>query len=254
MKTLTMLSLLLTVAAMAAAAESSATTQDANTSGVPVPPVPEFTKESPEAYGLALAQYMDVYDTGWKDQYSTSRMTLFDARGDSVQRRVVQLVLEGVDGDKSIVKFQSPAEIKGVAALTHEHPDTRTPGHDGRQLALPAGQPARPTHFRRQQDGKFSEHRVYLRGSVEPRHSQVRLAVSRGSRPGDRRWRRPRLPTGSSTELPQHWLFTPRGSRPSQALAYRSSRLLRQVAKAIEGAQKRRLAPPTRPLLETALH
>jgi hypothetical protein len=151
MKTLTMLSLLLTVAAMAAAAESSATTQDANTSGVPVPPVPEFTKESPEAYGLALAQYMDVYDTGWKDQYSTSRMTLFDARGDSVQRRVVQLVLEGVDGDKSIVKFQSPAEIKGVAALTHEHPDTRTRRTTTGSTCRPAGaSDAFPAPTRRQ--------------------------------------------------------------------------------------------------------
>ena len=61
-------------------------------------------------------------------------MTLFDANGDSVERATVQLILEKTDGDKSIVRFLTPAEIKGVAALTHEHPDST----DDNWLYLPA--------------------------------------------------------------------------------------------------------------------
>ena len=139
MTRLPILALLCSLAASFSAAPVSSASPEENTSGSQVPPIPEFTKETPEAYGLALAKYMDLYDTGWRDQYSTSHMTLFDARGDSVKRTVVQMLLEGVDGDKSIVKFQSPAEIKGVAALTHEHPATT----DDNWLYLPASRRVR---------------------------------------------------------------------------------------------------------------
>jgi hypothetical protein len=106
----------------------------ANTSGVPVPVLPEFDPSDPERYGRQLADYADLYDTGWRDSYARSAMTLFDANGDSVRRDSVQLILEKPDGDKSIVRFLTPAEIKGVAALTHEHPDAT----DDSWLYLPA--------------------------------------------------------------------------------------------------------------------
>lgn len=105
-----------------------------NTSGVPVPELPEFDKTDPSVYGRQLADYADLYDTGWKDSYAKSRMTLIDASGDSVERDSVQLILEKDEGDKSIVRFMSPAEIKGVAALTHEHPDAT----DDNWLYLPS--------------------------------------------------------------------------------------------------------------------
>ena len=105
-----------------------------NTSGVPVPKVPEFDTSNPETYGRQLADYADLYDTGWYDSYAKSKMTLIAANGDSVVRNSVQLILEKDIGDKSIVRFLSPAEIKGVAALTHEHPDAT----DDNWLYLPA--------------------------------------------------------------------------------------------------------------------
>jgi len=110
-----------------------------NTSGVAVPAQPKFNTSDASAYGLALAQYADAFDTGWVDQYSKSTMTLFDARGDSVQRSVTQTLLEGTNGDKSLVKFMAPAEIRGVAALIHEHPDTT----DDSWLYLPASRRVR---------------------------------------------------------------------------------------------------------------
>ncbi len=138
-KSLTKLALPAAALMLAGALAPQALYAGGNSSGAPVPPVPKFSTESNEARGLEIAQYMDLFDTGWKDQYSTSRMTLYDARGDSVQRSVVQMTLERPEGDKSIVKFRSPAEIKGVAALTHEHPDAT----DDNWLYLPASKRVR---------------------------------------------------------------------------------------------------------------
>jgi hypothetical protein len=105
-----------------------------NTSGAAIPKLPEFQKADATIYGRQLADYADRYDTGWKDSYAVSTMTLFDANGDNVKRNSVQLILEKAIGDKSIIRFMTPAEIKGVAALTHEHPDAT----DDNWLYLPA--------------------------------------------------------------------------------------------------------------------
>lgn len=94
-----------------------------NTSGVPIPAQPEFPKSPPEARGLAIAKYAEKYDSQWKDQYSIGKLTLYDAKGDAVVRSILQMFLEDDKGDKSIIRFRSPVEIKGVAALTHEHSD-----------------------------------------------------------------------------------------------------------------------------------
>ena len=105
-----------------------------NTSGVALPAEPKFPKGNAKAYGLALANYLDAINKGWVDQYTKSTMTLYDSRGDKVVRQTRQLFLEGKDGNKSISRFMSPAEIRGVAALTHEHPQAT----DDTWLYLPA--------------------------------------------------------------------------------------------------------------------
>lgn len=110
-----------------------------NESGVPIPPVPKFNKKNAKKYGEALARYMDERDSGWRDFYSKGRMTLIDASGDRVQRDVIFLLLEGKDGDRSIMRFRSPADIRGVAALVHEHPG----GTDDTWLYLPASRRTR---------------------------------------------------------------------------------------------------------------
>jgi hypothetical protein len=110
-----------------------------NTSGVPVPSKPAFNKSNPVTFGTQLAKHAEKYDSGWKDSYSKGKMTLIDARGDSVKREVVQAVLEGQRGDKSLVRFMTPADIRGVAALTHE----KVGGTDDSWLYLPASQRVR---------------------------------------------------------------------------------------------------------------
>lgn len=111
----------------------------ANTSGVPVPPVPKFDQSDPQRYGAALADYFDLRDTGWKDFYLQAKMTLIDPSGGQVRRDVVIMTLEQPDGDRTLVRFQSPADIRGITALIHE----RSNGTDDTWLYLPASRRTR---------------------------------------------------------------------------------------------------------------
>ena len=118
----------------------SASSFGQNKSGVPIPPVAAFTTTDTAIHGRQIAEYVDRYDRGWKDEVSRGEMTLYDADGDSVRRAFTRLSLERIGkGDKFITKFLSPAEIKGVAALTHENPGSS----DDNWLYLPANKRVR---------------------------------------------------------------------------------------------------------------
>jgi len=111
----------------------------ANTSGVAIPKAPKFDKGNAKKYGKQLAYYLRALDTGWVDSYAKSRMILKDSGGDKVERDTTQMILEGADGNKSIARFLSPADIRGVSALTHEHPKAT----DDSWLYLPASRRVR---------------------------------------------------------------------------------------------------------------
>ena len=110
-----------------------------NTSGVPIPNVPKFNKSNPASYGKALAYYMDERDSGWRDFYSKARMTLKSAGGDTVRRKITYMILEQKQGDRTMVRFHSPPDVRGVAALIHEHPGST----DDTWLYLPASRRTR---------------------------------------------------------------------------------------------------------------
>lgn len=110
-----------------------------NSSGVPVPSVPKFDKSNAARYGKALAYYMDKRDQGWRDFYSKARMTLKDSGGDKVRRTITYMVLEQPKGDRTLVRFHSPPDVRGVAALIHEHPGST----DDTWLYLPASRRTR---------------------------------------------------------------------------------------------------------------
>ena len=111
-----------------------------NTSGVAIPEQPAFTKDDPAAYGRQLMQYKDLYDQGWFDEVAQGVMTLYDAGGDSVRRTYRRMGLEDAkEGDRYLIKFLSPAEIKSVAALTHENSGST----DDNWLYLPANKRVR---------------------------------------------------------------------------------------------------------------
>lgn len=87
-----------------------------------LPTPPEFDVEDDAAHGTGIARFADRFDRGWYDEVLQGRMTLFDAGGDSVERRFSRMVLERPEeGDKLLIRFLAPAEIKGVAALTYEN-------------------------------------------------------------------------------------------------------------------------------------
>ena len=91
--------------------------------------------ETPEEKGLAIANEADKRDTGWVDQTANMSMILKNKQGDEHTRvmRITTLEVQG-DGDKSLLSFDSPRDIKGTAFLSHTH--SLTP--DDQWLYLPA--------------------------------------------------------------------------------------------------------------------
>jgi outer membrane lipoprotein-sorting protein len=87
------------------------------------------------ARGLEIAQEADRRDQGFKDSVVTLRMTLRNRQGDQSVRelRTKALEVQG-DGDKSLIVFDTPADVKGTALLSFTHKS----GPDDQWLFLPA--------------------------------------------------------------------------------------------------------------------
>ena len=85
--------------------------------------------------GLEVAKKNDLANQGFVSESSVMEMKLINAHGDVTTRRMKSEVLEGAgEGDKSIVVFQWPADVKGTKMLTHSKKST-----DNQQwLFLPA--------------------------------------------------------------------------------------------------------------------
>ncbi len=78
--------------------------------------------ETAEEKGLAIAREANQRDTGWGDYETTATMILRNSHGDESNRELRIRYLEGEsDGDKSLVIFDLPADVKGTALLTFSH-------------------------------------------------------------------------------------------------------------------------------------
>lgn len=78
--------------------------------------------ETPEEKGLAIAKEADKRDTGWGDQTAKLKMVLRNRHGEESQREVRNKSLEvNGDGDMALSIFDSPADVKGTAFLSHTH-------------------------------------------------------------------------------------------------------------------------------------
>lgn len=72
--------------------------------------------------GLSIIQEADKRDTGWKDMKTESTMTLRNQHGQVSNRKTRSKILEVKgDGDKSLITFDTPADIKGTTFLSHTH-------------------------------------------------------------------------------------------------------------------------------------
>ena len=85
--------------------------------------------------GLAIAREADRRDSGWRDARVDVRMLLRSQHGETSERflRSAWLEVPG-DGDRTIVVFDRPADVKGSAVLTFSH----KAGDDDRWIYLPA--------------------------------------------------------------------------------------------------------------------
>jgi outer membrane lipoprotein-sorting protein len=91
--------------------------------------------ESPEEKGLAIAQEDDRRDNGFGDFTADMLMTLRNRHGEESQRIIRNRTLEVPgDGDKSLVIFDKPRDVKGTALLNFAHKT----GNDDQWLYLPA--------------------------------------------------------------------------------------------------------------------
>ena len=88
-----------------------------------------------EQKGLKIAQEADRRDTGFVDNTSDMLMILRNRQGQESKRNMRLKTLEQKnDGDKSLVVFDRPRDVKGTALLTYSHRD----GNDDQWLYLPA--------------------------------------------------------------------------------------------------------------------
>jgi len=84
--------------------------------------------------GEELAIKVDSVTEGFIDSKSISTMTLFNANGVKSERKMRTSRLEGDNGDRSMIVFEAPSDIKSTALLTYEHFDK----DDDQWIYLPA--------------------------------------------------------------------------------------------------------------------
>ncbi|MCP3663667.1 MAG: outer membrane lipoprotein-sorting protein [Gammaproteobacteria bacterium] len=91
--------------------------------------------QTPEEQGLAIAQEADSRNAGWGDQKSILKMVLRNRQGQESQREMHNKTLEMTDdGDKSLIVFDRPRDVKGTAFLSFTH----ATAPDDQWLYLPA--------------------------------------------------------------------------------------------------------------------
>jgi len=91
--------------------------------------------ETPEEKGLAIAQEAERRDLGWESSEATMEMILRNRHGQESTREMRSRSLEVADdGDKSLIIFDHPRDVRGTALLTFSHKT----GDDDQWLYLPA--------------------------------------------------------------------------------------------------------------------
>ncbi len=80
------------------------------------------TGQTAEEKGLEIAKEVEARDQGFGDTSSVLTMILRNRHGQEVTRQMKSRALEVPDdGDKSMIIFEDPADVKGTALLTFSH-------------------------------------------------------------------------------------------------------------------------------------
>lgn len=90
---------------------------------------------SAEKKGLLVAEAADQRDEGWGDWAAEAKMVLRNRQGQASERLMRMEALEQKDdGDKRLIVFREPRDVKGTAFLVF----TKRVGNDDQWLYLPA--------------------------------------------------------------------------------------------------------------------
>lgn len=96
---------------------------------------PATSLKAQDPTGLEVAQEAERRDTGFDNQTAELMMVLRNRNGDESSRRMRNLTLEVEgDGDKTLVIFDEPNDVRGTAFLNYTH----RAGPDDQWLYLPA--------------------------------------------------------------------------------------------------------------------
>lgn len=91
--------------------------------------------QSPEERGLQIAKAAEKADEGFVSSIVSLKMTLKNKNGQTSERLLMTKTLELTeDGDKSLIVFNSPKDVKGTSTLTFTHKI----GADDQWLFLPS--------------------------------------------------------------------------------------------------------------------
>lgn len=91
--------------------------------------------QTPRERGLEIAREVDRRDTGFGDYQVEMEMLLRNRQGEESHRYMHTRIMEvRGDGDKSMIVFDRPRDVKGTALLTYSHKR----GPDDQWLYLPA--------------------------------------------------------------------------------------------------------------------
>lgn len=90
--------------------------------------------QAPEGKGLAIATEADRRGRGFGDSTAELQMILRSRSGDERTRTLRSQILERADGDRSLVVFETPPDVRGTALLTFSN----RVGDDDQWLYLPA--------------------------------------------------------------------------------------------------------------------
>ncbi|WP_303316434.1 outer membrane lipoprotein-sorting protein [Flavivirga abyssicola] len=91
--------------------------------------------QTPEERGLQIAKAAEQADLGFNSSTVHLKMTLKNKNGQTSERSLTTKTLElNEDGDKSLIVFNSPKDVKGTSTLTFTH----KVGSDDQWLYLPS--------------------------------------------------------------------------------------------------------------------
>ena len=86
--------------------------------------------------GLKIIQNIDQAGNGFAGETSESQMVLIDRQGNRIERSMTTQVLEMPDGgERSLITFMTPADVKGTKMLSWVHNDLKD---DEQWLYLPS--------------------------------------------------------------------------------------------------------------------